>query len=431
MIFQQITPFISQNLSPYLCGFRKGFNAQHALMRLKNKLNQSLDKKQNIGLLMMDLSKAFDCISHDLLIAKLNAYGFSKDSLSLIHSYLKGRKQRVKINAEYSTWREIIDGVPQGSVLSPLLFNIFINDLFFFVENSDICNYADDNSLTVSDRNIDDIISKLQEDTDQLRQWFAHNGMILNGDKCQFMIIESSRNNRNSTTEIKIGGNIVKESKKGKLLGITFDNNITMKDHIKCICKQASNKLYALARISSYLDECKRKVLLKSFILSQFNYCPIIWMYCQRQSNNLINRIHERALRIAYNDYLSNFDALLEKDNAITIHERNIQALAIEIYKTVHHLSPDLMTEIFKPNQQHHSSRNRSLSYPNPRTVIYGLDTFGYKGSRMWGKIPLEIQNADSVTSFKNNLEQISENLCDCNICKSYIQNLGYIDVTS
>ena len=230
---------------------------------------------------------------------------------------------------------------------------------------------------------------------------------------------------------MKIGENIVKESKKGKLLGITFDNNITMKDHIKCICKQASNKLYALARISSYLDECKRKVLLKSFILSQFNYCPIIWMYCLRQSNNLINRIHERALRIAYNDYLSNFDALLEKDNAITIHERNIQALAIEIYKTVHHLSPDLMTEIFKPNQQHHSSRNRSLSYPNPRTVIYGLDTFGYKGSRMWGKIPLEIQNADSVTSFKNNLEQISENLCDCNICKLYIQNLGYIDVTS
>ena len=103
LIFQQNTPFISQNLSPYLCGFRKGFNAQHALMRPKNKLNQSLDKNENIGLLMMDLSKAFDCISHNLLIAKLNAYGFSKESLRLIHSYLKGRKQRVKINSEYST----------------------------------------------------------------------------------------------------------------------------------------------------------------------------------------------------------------------------------------------------------------------------------------------------------------------------------------
>ena len=302
-----------------------------------------------------------------------------------------------------------------------------INDLFFFVEYSDICNYADDNSLMVSDREIEDIIYKLQEDTGKLREWFCHNGMILNGDKCQFMIIESSRNNRRNTSEIKIGENLVKESKIGKLLGITFDNNINMKEHIKGICKQASNKLYALARISSYLDESKRKILMKSFILSQFNYCPIIWMYCQRQSNNLINRIHERALRIAYNDYVSNFEVLLSKDNAMTIHERNIQSLAVEIYKTTHNLNPHMMTEIFKSKQQSHSIRNQSLSYPNPRTVLYGLNTFGYKGSRIWGKIPLEIQNADSVLSFKSKLKKISENLCNCNICKTYFQNLAIL----
>ncbi len=92
---------------PYLCGFRKGYNAQHALLRLKNNLNMCLDKKKNIGLVMMDLSKAFDCIPHDLLIAKLHAYNFDKNCLKLIYSYLKERKQRVKINSEYSTWKEI------------------------------------------------------------------------------------------------------------------------------------------------------------------------------------------------------------------------------------------------------------------------------------------------------------------------------------
>ena len=107
---------------------------------------------------------------------------------------------------------------------------------------------------------------------------------------------------------------------------------------------------------------------------------------------------------------------MLQKDNAITIHERNIQALTIEIYKTTHDISPGMMSEIFKPKQNTHSIRNQSLLYPNPQTVIYGLNTFGYKGSRIWGKLPSKIQNADSLSSLKSKLKQISLNLCECNI---------------
>ena len=115
---------------------------------------------------MMDLSKAFDCISHDLLIGKLNAYGLDKLSLKLIYSYLKGRKQKVKINSDFSTWKDIINGVSQGSVLCPLLFNIFINDLFLLVLSSDICNFADDNTLSNADISIDEIINRLGNDID-------------------------------------------------------------------------------------------------------------------------------------------------------------------------------------------------------------------------------------------------------------------------
>ena len=241
-------------MSKYLCGFRKGYNAQHAWMRLLDKLNKSIAKGRKTGVFMMDLSKPFDCISHDLLIAKSHAYEFENQSLKLIHNYLNGRKQKVKINSKYNTWKENINDVPQGSVLGPLLFNIFINDLFLFIVNSDVCNFADDNTLSISDVFIEQIINKLEFDIDIVQTWFCNNGMLLNKTKCKYLIVESFRNKRVGKDKIQIKNKEIVESEEEKLLGVTIDNNLTMN---KKKCKQASNKLNALARIAKYLDHNK------------------------------------------------------------------------------------------------------------------------------------------------------------------------------
>ena len=119
-------------LSPYLCAYRKGYNAQHALLRLTEKFRSFLDMKGLAGAIVLDLSKAFDCLNHKLLIAKLEAYGFSRAVLKLVHDYLSNRKQRAKINGSSSSWQESFRAVPQDSLLGSILFNVFINDLFLF-----------------------------------------------------------------------------------------------------------------------------------------------------------------------------------------------------------------------------------------------------------------------------------------------------------
>ena len=147
VMYIQIENFMEDKLSKLLTGFRKNHSTQHCLVNMLEKWKNTLDKGGFVCAIFMDLSKAFDTMNHDLLIAKLGAYGFQEDALVFMKSYFTNRKQLVCVNSNFRMWEKIISGVPQGLILGHLLFNIFLNDLFLFVENSDLSNYADDNTL--------------------------------------------------------------------------------------------------------------------------------------------------------------------------------------------------------------------------------------------------------------------------------------------
>ena len=347
-------------------------------------------------------------------------------SLSLDFSFLNSRKQRVKVNGSYSEWKNINHGVPQGSVLGPLLFNIYINDLFMFVSDSMVCNYADDTTIYVSDHINNEIIRKLENDISILSKWFWDNYMKLNGDKCHLMFFSSIKN---TSLSIRIDNEVIAESSEEKLLGITLDKTLPFKSQVTSLYKRAKQKLHALSRIAKYMDTVKLKQVMKAFILSQFNYCPLIWMFCERRFNNKINHLREMALRIAYKDDNSDFTTFLEKDNAVKIHTKNLQLLMTEIYKTHNSLNPTFMEDIFIAKIPQYSLRNGSqMQLPKVRTTTFGIETISYLGGKLWHKLSTEIKESSNLAQFKNRIKKWKGEECVCKLCRCYIAQVGFLD---
>ena len=180
------------------------------------------------------------------------------------------------------------------------------------------------------------LIESLTHDTTLLLNWFNTNEMKSNNDRCHLISINHENN------VIPIGDEEITGRKSVKLLGVTIDNKLNFNEHVTKICNKANQMLHALARIAKYLDPDKLKIIMKSFIESQFNYCPLTWMFHSRKLNNRINNLHERAHQLVYKNPNLNFHDLLTRDKSFCIHHRNLQNLATEMYKVKHNISTTL-----------------------------------------------------------------------------------------
>ena len=216
----------------------------------------------------------------------------------------------------------------QGSDLWPLLLNIYLNVLLFFLKDVGICNFADDATTYISDEGLENVLKSIEKNSTFAIRWFKNNYMKLNTDKCHLIV----SGYKDEQVWENIGEELIwKSNDVVKPLWSTVDRDLKFDKHVLRLCSKASQKLSAFSRMEKLLSQNKRKTLFKAFVESQFKYCLIVWMFHSRRTNNKINRLHERVLRIVYDDDVSTFDQLLAMDKSFCIHHKNIQRLLIEI----------------------------------------------------------------------------------------------------
>ena len=245
-------------------------------------------------------------------------------------------------------------------------------------------SYADNNTPFVCSENVDVTQEKLEEVGKVLFEWFSNNFLKANAEKCHLILWTDE------PFSINIDNEVIKNSSNKKLLRINLNNRIGFDTHVANICKRVSKKLHALTRISQFMNIHKRRMTMKAFLDSEFGYCPLVRMFHSRKLNSQINKLHERALRMVCQDYVSSFTELLKKDISTTIHNRNIQLLATELFKVKNGLSPAFMNEIFVENAHHYYDLRKKFEFKRNKvkTVYNGTETSTLLGPRIWEIAP-------------------------------------------
>ncbi len=418
VIADQLIEYFKTIFNEMLCAYRKKYGCNHLIVKLIESWKFALDKGLFAGTILMDLSKAFDCMPHGLQIAKMKAYGLTDDACMFLCSYLSGRYQRVKVSDERSSWMPVSKGIPQGSCLGPFLFNVFINDLFYFIEICTLFNYADDNSLSAIDITMELVMAALKTDAENAIHWFTINLMQANPQKFHCMLLKALTCKESIPEAIEIDNIKIPVEEYVKLLGITIDDKLKFDKHIDILCKNASRQINVMYRFAGVFNFKQREAIHNTFILSNFNYCPVVWHFCSKASTKKMEKIQERALRFLFNDKISSYEALLEKCKSTTLHLKRLKVIALEVFKSLHGLNPSFMKDMFNVKEISYNLRDPlQLVQPKFRKITYGRNSFTYYGSHLWNILPNQIKSCTTMDDFKTMLKTWEGPNCQCSLC--------------
>ena len=394
-------------------GFRPKYSTSHAITQLTADILKAIDdKKYTIGV-FLDLSKAFDTINHDTLLKKLQFYGVRGLAFEWFRSYLYGRKQYVNFNGIDSSEQDVTCGVPQGSVLGPLLFIIYTNDLPNALRDSGCILFADDTTIYQSSTNINTIVNNLSQELDNLTDWFRANKLSLNVAKTNYIIFTKTEHTL-PIIQLKLGGENINRVENTKFLGVYIDAKINWCKHIQNCRNKMSSGLYALKSVKHLLPMNQLKSLYYTLIHPYLTYCTVIWGGAIQKYLRNIQNMQNKAIRTIcnakYNDHVTPLYTHLKITPLETLYKIHLGKL---MYQHKHNLLPKPLMLLYTPNTETHNHNTRHRLDPHittRRTQQYN-NSFLHKAPEIWYNIPEEIKNAKTLNSFKTKITKLFANI--------------------
>lgn len=408
IVKEQLVDYIENNalISSYQSAFRTNHSCESTINLVIIDWKMSIENGKYVIVVFIDLKRAFETVDREILLEKLQALGVKDVELRWFASYLTARKQQTKFKNNLSNELEVPIGLPQGSTLGVILFNLYIDSITKVPKHGTLVLFADDTGVVVKHENLNTAIRQMNEDLKRISDWLKKNKLLLNTKKSNYMIVSKNATFDTALPVIKINDEVIKRVKNVTYLGIKIDDKLTLKEQTLNCTKSAASKTNLLYRISKNLTFDTKKIIFNAIILPSFQYCSTIYLTSTKEEIRQMQVIQNRAMRLILNcDYMTSTKFMLEAMNWLSISQMIRYNVLIYIYKMLNGLLPKyLSSKLILTNTVHDRNTRQNNEYnlrlPNYSSALC-QNTIFYKGVQMYNALPNVVKMSQSLNIFK------------------------------